>query len=434
MGRQFETSRAVEVISPNRGTAYRIGGRLVLTAAHILDDVGSDCEVNNEEGFGIEKAKVVWKAQGLDIALIELPEKIEVVEAITFGKLPKATAGEKLTFQMYAYPAWAETQRKQGCAAVGGRHIEGTIYLSDRSPDKLLVLEAERLPPEVEVAYDESEWEEESDESEGEGASGKSEWRGASGAAIFCDGLLIAVQKQHQNPGRPASLEASPLWMVYEDKQWRQLIKKHGINSEPEIARIQAGSPMTETILLSALLLLKKTSVDVSNSDRETRKEQARLLKAVAAAVRKLVDATTAFYDALQKKNSPGGIERGYWQLEEACYELEAYFTRSLPGNKAIELLQEWCYAIRLSPAAMVSMYDKLNSDGTIREELFKNWRGHYTSAQAADSYRSEYLGLSNVYREVLAIRKELTKIASQIKVTAVLLENDALGKPSIGG
>ena len=99
--RQFEPSRAVEVIAPRYGSGCRIGGGLVLTAAHLLDHVGSDCEVRGKRSFGKEEAQVVWKAQGLDIALIELPAGIAGVEAIMLGKLPEATAGEKLTFQMY---------------------------------------------------------------------------------------------------------------------------------------------------------------------------------------------------------------------------------------------------------------------------------------------------------------------------------------------
>jgi len=212
--RQFQPSRTVQVFSPEYGSGYRIGGRLVLTAAHLLGDVGSSCELWDKRSFGKEEAQVVWKAQGLDIALVELPEKIADLEAITFGKLPEAITGEKLAFQMYAYPLWARTQREYG-SAVGGRQIEGIIYLSDRSPDDLLVLEPERLPSEV--------------------TSSESEWAGASGAAIVCDGLVIAVQSQHQNPNRPASLEAAPLWMIYADEQWQQLLRRHGIDPDPEI-------------------------------------------------------------------------------------------------------------------------------------------------------------------------------------------------------
>ncbi len=222
---QFEPSRAVEVIAPRYGSGYRIGGRLVLTAVHLLDGEDSDCEVRDKRSFGQAKAQVVWKAQGLDMALIELPEEIAGVTAIALGQLPEATAGEKLTFQMYAYPLWARTQREQGSAA-GGRQIEGIIFLADRSPDGLLVLEAERLPPEATQA--------------------RSEWEGASGAAIVCDGLVIAVQSQNQNPSRPASLEAAPLWEIpSDDDQWQQLLKKHDIDPELKTARL----PTIETVL-----------------------------------------------------------------------------------------------------------------------------------------------------------------------------------------
>jgi hypothetical protein len=217
--RQFEPRRAVEIIAPSYGSGYRLGDRLVLTAAHLLGEKDSDCEIRDKRSFGKMAAKVVWKAEGLDIALIELPAGIAGVGPVTLGRLPEEKTGEKLAFQMYGYPLWAQTLREQGRAA-GGRQIEGTIYLSDRSPDRLLVLEAERLPPEATIA--------------------KSEWAGASGAAIVCDGLVIAVQSQHQNPSRPASLEASPLSIVYADERWQKLLEKHGINPEPEIAHVQA--------------------------------------------------------------------------------------------------------------------------------------------------------------------------------------------------
>ncbi len=219
--RQFEPNRAIEVIAPKYGSGYRLGGELVLTAAHLLDRVGSACEVRDKRSFSKEKAQVVWKAQGLDLALIELPKGVASVEAITLGQLPEVIAGEKLAFQMYAYPKWGRTQRDYGSAA-GGRQIEGMIYLADRSPDGLLVLEPQRLPPEVTTT--------------------QSEWEGASGAAIICDGLVIAVQSQHHNPYRSASIEASPLWMVYSDERWRRLLEQHGIDPEPKIARLLAAA------------------------------------------------------------------------------------------------------------------------------------------------------------------------------------------------
>jgi hypothetical protein len=163
-----------------------------LTSAHLLAEVGASCHVRAKQDFGEVDAKIVWKAENADIALIELPEVVPTCEPVVLGQLPKAKVGEKLAFQMYGYPLWARTQREEGKpGAARGRQIEGTIYLADRSPDGLLVLEAERLPPEATTE--------------------RSEWEGASGAAIVCDGLVVAVQIQHQNPKRPASLEAVPL-------------------------------------------------------------------------------------------------------------------------------------------------------------------------------------------------------------------------------
>jgi tetratricopeptide (TPR) repeat protein len=127
---------------------------------------------------------------------------------------------------MYGYPLWARTQRSQGSAA-GGRQIDGSIYPSDYSPDGWLVLEAERLPPEATTA--------------------KSEWSGTSGAAILCEGLVIAVQSQHQNPNRPASLEASHLWKVYADEQWRHLLETHGISPSPALVQLPSSDQSRTT-------------------------------------------------------------------------------------------------------------------------------------------------------------------------------------------
>ena len=187
---------------------------------------------------------------------------------------------------------------------------------------------------------------------------------------------------------------------------------------------------MAEGILLSALSLLQKTFIDAAKGDREARKEQAQLLNAVAAAVGKLLVGTTALYDGLGKDSLRGwNGDIGYWQLFEACTELEAYFTRTLPGNKTVKRMQEWITNIRLHPAAIVSLYESLNADGTIREEKFENWEGRYTSIEAANHYRLQYLGFSNVCRDVQAVRKELTKIMAELKATAVMLESGTLGK-----
>ncbi|MCU0551479.1 MAG: tetratricopeptide repeat protein [Leptolyngbya sp. Prado105] len=210
--------RAIEIMSPRYGTGYRIGGRLALTVAHLLEEVGSICRVRSKHSFGIVGAEVVWKSQLADIALIELPEEIEPCEAVVLGQLPQTRVGEAISFQMYGYPRWGRTLRETGTAA-GGRQIDGLIYLADTSPDGLLVLEPQRLPP--------------------EGAtSSHSEWEGASGAAIVCNGLVVGVLSQHQNPNRPASLEAVALEQLPDDEAWRELLQQNGISSDLQAVQL----------------------------------------------------------------------------------------------------------------------------------------------------------------------------------------------------
>jgi|GEM_PF-6629517 len=212
--RMFEPARALEVIAPKYGSAYRIGGRLVLTCAHLVAEVGSGCQVRSKPNFTDLEAKVVWKAKQADVALLELPATIEPCEAVVFGELPLGKTGEKLEFQLYGWPQWGRTNREGDRTAAGGRQIEGIIYLADTSPDGLLVLEPQRLPA-------------------GRSLDG-SEWEGTSGAAVLCHGLVVAVQRQHQNPDRPASLEAELLSQIYGDEQWGILLKAHNINPQPE--------------------------------------------------------------------------------------------------------------------------------------------------------------------------------------------------------
>ena len=213
--RRFEPERAVEIVGPTYGSGYRIGGRLVLTAAHLFPTgVGSVCQVRSKPTFGTVAATVAWTAPGADIALVELPEDVAGCEPVAFGALPSGP--EKVRFDLYGWPKWAQTTCLDKKPKAGGRHIDGLIYLADTSPDGLLVLEPTRVP--------------------GAPAPGEdgSAWQGISGAAVICDGLVVAVQRHHQNPRRPASLEAEPLVKVYGDAGWRRLLEQHGVPATPD--------------------------------------------------------------------------------------------------------------------------------------------------------------------------------------------------------
>jgi hypothetical protein len=223
---QFQPDRALEIVAPEYGTAYRIGGRLLLTCRHLFDN-SNDCKVrfrsasNYSDKQDID-AKVIWKApDNIDIALVELPENIETCDPVGFGVLPDSNSGEKVKFEFLGWPEWGfiKTDKEKKATRL---HIEGIIYTADVSPDGLLVLEVTRKPSILEVKKANLE------------AEPKSPWQGTSGAAIVCNGLVVGVQKWHQNPDRPESLEAQSLARVYDNPEWREILEKHDIDPEPK--------------------------------------------------------------------------------------------------------------------------------------------------------------------------------------------------------
>jgi hypothetical protein len=227
---RFEPARFVVIEGPKFGSAYRIGGQLVLTCSHLLDGEGSSCNVRvdptNVTSVAVE-ATVVWvgDGDGVDVALIELPESIESIGPAAFGKLPTAYNDQKVPFQFYGAPSHAGTYIQDEILASGFKQVEGLIWLADRSSSPgLLPL---RLNPDSKASPI---------------SSGKSPWGGASGAAIVCQGLILAVQQQHQRLDQANSLEAQPLHVVRNDPEWKRLLSKHGICTKFEEIRFKKKS------------------------------------------------------------------------------------------------------------------------------------------------------------------------------------------------
>ena len=101
--RQCEPHRAVEIITPTYGTGYCLGGRLLLTCAHLFRGQGLDspCEVRDKSGFGTVTAQVVWISPTADIALVELPATIPSDDPIVLGRFPASGTGT-LPFQCWS--------------------------------------------------------------------------------------------------------------------------------------------------------------------------------------------------------------------------------------------------------------------------------------------------------------------------------------------
>jgi hypothetical protein len=224
---QFQPDRALEIVAPKYGTAYRIGGRLLLTCRHLFDN-SKDCKVrfrspsNYSDKQDID-AKVIWKApDNIDIALVELPETIETCDPVDFGLLPDASSTQKVKFDFFGFPQflrYAEDDKKYAT----GLHIEGTINVANRVPHNRLLLNI-KDSPDIQPTDKQLE----------RLAENQSPWEGTSGSAIVCYGLVIGVQSRHPIRDRPASLEAESLARVYDNPEWREILEKHDIDPEPK--------------------------------------------------------------------------------------------------------------------------------------------------------------------------------------------------------
>ncbi|GBL10050.1 regulatory protein AfsR [Microcystis aeruginosa Sj] len=224
---QFQPDRALEIVAPKYGTAYRIGGRLLLTCRHLFDN-SNNCKVrfrsasNYSDKQDID-AKVIWKApDNIDIALVELPETIETCNPVGFGVLPDASSTQKVKFDCLGFPLFLRYVEDEIKYATG-LHIEGNIDVANRVPHHRLLLnikDSQDIQP--------------TDEQLERLAEDQSPWQGTSGSAIVCNGLVIGVQSKQPIRDRPASLEAESLARVYDNPEWCEILENHDIDPEPK--------------------------------------------------------------------------------------------------------------------------------------------------------------------------------------------------------
>ncbi|GCA69220.1 regulatory protein AfsR [Microcystis aeruginosa NIES-2519] len=224
---QFQPDRALEIVAPKYGTAYRIGGRLLLTCRHLFDN-SNDCKVRFRSASDYSDkqdidAKVIWKApDNIDIALVELPETIETCDPVGFGVLPDANTTKKVKFDCLGFPLFLRYVEDEIKYATG-LHIEGTIDVANRVPHHRLLLnikDSKEIQP--------------TDEQLERLAEDQSPWQGTSGSAIVCNGLVIGVQSKQPIRDRPASLEAESLARVYDNPEWCEILENHDIDPEPK--------------------------------------------------------------------------------------------------------------------------------------------------------------------------------------------------------
>ncbi|MGF0315096.1 hypothetical protein [Nocardia fluminea] len=198
------------------GTGYRVGDRLVLTAAHVVNYARPEertiIRVRRLGEAALSDAHVVWLRAGpVDVALLE-------VQSTGWGSHVNAVWGRCILsapdtkWQAIGYPD--ATVRSD--AVREPEHLTGSLSPLGQFKSKRLSLNVENWP---EFVDDEI--------SDGESAQEKTGWSGASGAAVFCNSAIVGVITHSVTNFGHRRLSATRISELFDDADFVDLIEKH---------------------------------------------------------------------------------------------------------------------------------------------------------------------------------------------------------------
>ncbi|MEU0896760.1 NACHT domain-containing protein [Streptomyces massasporeus] len=278
-------SRVAAVFGARQGSGYLLGPRLVLTAAHVVEERDT-AEAVVFGGVGEVLCDVVWrrKDDACDAAL--LVARVDIV--------PDDVAAE------FAPLRWGELIRldtQENCQAIGfplvqrdeqdnlnseqllGRVKPGSSILSGR-----YVLESSGTPPQP--------------------TADRSPWSGLSGAGLFCKGALIGVVITAPTGWHNGRVEAVPVRVIADDPGFRNALGRH---SSTDVA-VEALD-------------------ELSNQEREDNEFEVRYRRYVAHR-----------HGQVETLGHSSELGRIVWPLDTAFLALELAETASRRGRSAEEV------------------------------------------------------------------------------------------------
>ncbi|MFR9723938.1 trypsin-like peptidase domain-containing protein [Streptomyces sp. MS19] len=225
----FDPARVAELVvgrGTSYGSGYRIGSRLVLTAAHLFDRAGGTgggetaCTVHLGGDATGRPGTLVWRGDGHDIALVRLGGDAApgTVPPVALGTLRGGVG--RVPFTAVGFPAFA--QRPASGAVTGlrrrdSRQIDGFVQLGSNVKSGLLDLSVTSAPPLP-------------------AAPGAGDpWQGMSGAALFVrDGtLLVGVQSGRLPAAGTGGAEAVALAAALDDPAFTDQLVLDGVRPLP---------------------------------------------------------------------------------------------------------------------------------------------------------------------------------------------------------
>ncbi|MFF2353732.1 tetratricopeptide repeat protein [Kitasatospora sp. NPDC058115] len=199
----MERVRLAGVDGPGgRGSGYAVGGRLVLTSAHVAGPFGARVKVFHPGGTGTAEGRVVWSGTPGgrdDAALVLVHDSVHwqpPTAPVRWGRA--VTDGPAIPCETWGVP---DAAQRPGLAVeaeqLRGRLDPGTGFVGNQH-----VVDLGRPAP-------------------GRRVDGTSPFAGLSGAAVFCDRLLTGVVAADRAHSAHTRLNAVPAYVLHHDPAFR---------------------------------------------------------------------------------------------------------------------------------------------------------------------------------------------------------------------
>ncbi|MGW4222550.1 tetratricopeptide repeat protein [Streptomyces bauhiniae] len=217
----MERRRLAGVTGPGGpGSGYAVGGRLLLTSAHVARAVGSPVKVFHPGGEGSADGVVVWCGTpgGRDDAALVLVDDCPHWEPpsgpVRWGRLVTSRPGTGC--ETWGVPDLAQRPR----LAVEAEQLQGRVNPGSGFVGNQYVMDLLQHPPQ---------WSSDS----------TSPWGGLSGAAMLCDRLLTGVIASDRAHSSHARLNVVPAYVLHHDPAFRGALAEYGGADDHELEAVE---------------------------------------------------------------------------------------------------------------------------------------------------------------------------------------------------
>ncbi|MET9930799.1 MULTISPECIES: tetratricopeptide repeat protein [unclassified Streptomyces] len=249
----MERGRLVGVTGPGGpGSGYAVGGRLVLTSAHVVALAGGRVEVFRPGLPGVASGRVVWCGTpgGRDDAALVLVDD-DPAGSVPAGSVPLWSVspgtvrwGRLVTdLPGTGCETWGvadHAQRSRAGAPVEAVQVSGLVNSGTGFAGNRYVVDLVQHPPR---------WSSE----EGSPENG-SPWDGMSGAAVFCDRMLLGVVASDRAHSGHGQLNAVPAYVLFHDPAFLAALAEHA-GGRPGLEAVEFQSLADDTDTTGAVVL-----------------------------------------------------------------------------------------------------------------------------------------------------------------------------------